>query len=103
MSSPEAAMIDVAQPTFCMYQPVPGEVLKAACLECGHAVALHIGVEHCPVCELVERNRQARAAIRDGGVHVEVTGIDKRTLEETVRHVLERDQLRDSARYRRYR
>lgn len=55
-------MPDVQQPSFCSYRPVPGEVLKTACPMCGHAFALHIGVEHCPVCELVHLNQQAREA-----------------------------------------
>lgn len=60
MSSPEAALPDAEQPQFCTYQPVPGEVVKAACPECGHSFALHIGVEHCPVCELAHLNAVAR-------------------------------------------
>ena len=53
------------QPSYCTYRPLPGEVLKSACPDCGRAVALHIGVEHCPVCELVQRNRQAAADVAE--------------------------------------
>lgn len=55
-------MADAEQPALCTYQPLPGEILKGACQECGHAFVLHIGVEHCPVCELVHLNQQAREA-----------------------------------------
>lgn len=55
-------MADAEQPALCTYQPLPGEILKGACQECGHAFVLHVGVEHCPVCELVQHNRQAREA-----------------------------------------
>ncbi|MGW4042961.1 hypothetical protein [Streptomyces sp. NPDC004721] len=55
-------MPESVQPTFCSYQPVPGEFLSAACVECGHALVLHIGVEHCPVCEMVHLNQQTQEA-----------------------------------------
>ncbi len=87
-------MSDVGSPVFCSYRPVAGEILATACVECGHALALHIGVDQCPVCELVRHNRRIRATIRDTGVHVEVTGVELRTLEDVVRRVLERDRFR---------
>ncbi|MEU5596674.1 hypothetical protein [Streptomyces sp. NPDC020298] len=90
-------MPDVEPSPFCSYRPVAGERLAAACVECGHALAVHIGVEHCPVCELVHRNEQVRALVGDSRVHIEVTGLDERTLERTVQRVLERDRRRRAA------
>jgi hypothetical protein len=93
MNGPGEAAAGAERPAFCSYRPVPGEFLTAACVECGHALALHIGVEHCPVCELVHHNRQVRAAITNSGVHVEVTGVDTRALEDVLRRVIERDRF----------
>lgn len=78
------------QPSLCTYRPLPGDVLKSACPNCGHAAVLHIGVEHCPVCELVEHNRQVRAAMAANRIEVHVTDVDARTLER----IVERLQLR---------
>lgn len=38
---------------FCQWRGYAGYVVGGKCPECGHAVVVHIGVEHCPVCELV--------------------------------------------------
>lgn len=48
---------------YCTRKPVPGQVIGAGCEDCGHALVLHVGVEHCPVCETVDLNRQAADAI----------------------------------------
>ena len=77
-------MADAEQPELCTYQPVPGEILKGACQEYGHTFVLHVGVEHCPVCELVQHNRQVRAAMAANRVEVHVTGVDERVLERTL-------------------
>lgn len=45
---------------FCKRRPVPGDILGAACSNCGHSTALHVGVEHCPVCELVDMAKRFR-------------------------------------------
>jgi hypothetical protein len=52
---------------YCTTKPLPGSYLTLAsltapCVDCAHATAVHIGVEHCPVCELVGHNANARAA-----------------------------------------
>ena len=99
MSSPEHATPDAERPTLCTYRPVAGEILASACVECGHAAVLHIGVEHCPVCELVERNRQLHAAMAANRIEVQVTGVDARVLERTLREM----SLRELARGGRYR
>jgi hypothetical protein len=52
----------VEQPAFCTHRPLPGQLLTAGCPDCGHALIVHIGVEHCPVCEMQHLNQQARAA-----------------------------------------
>ncbi|MER6980153.1 hypothetical protein [Streptomyces carpinensis] len=77
-------MTNVEQPTFCSSRPVPGQLLTAACGECGHAQVLHIGVEHCPVCELVHHNERMRAVTSETTVQVEITG-DATALERAVR------------------
>jgi hypothetical protein len=38
---------------FCTWTPPPGWVTGTPCPDCGHADLGHIGVDHCPVCELV--------------------------------------------------
>jgi hypothetical protein len=95
MTTVEATLADVEPPAFCTYQPVTGETLKTACVECGHALALHIGVEHCPVCELVDHNARVRAAMAANRIEVHVTGVDERTLERAI----ERINLRSYSRY----
>lgn len=62
--APDAA----STPLYCASRPAPGTLqtladLMAHCSMCGHARVLHIGVDHCPVCELVDLNAQARAAL----------------------------------------
>ncbi|MGW2692351.1 hypothetical protein ACWC3Y_10875 [Streptomyces sp. NPDC001296] len=99
MTGQEATPPSVVQPGFCAYRPVPGEMLTAACVECGHALVLHVGVEHCPVCELVHHNQQVRTAMAADRIEVHVTGVDERALERT----LERMSLRTMARGGRYR
>ena len=99
MSSPEPATPNDERPTPCTYRPLAGEILATACVECGHALALHIGVDHCPVCELVERNRQLHAAMAANRIKVHVTGVDARVLERTIREM----SLRDIGRGGRYR
>lgn len=49
---------------YCTRPPAAGEYLSAACGTCGHAVVLHVGVEHCPVCELVDLNTTARTRVQ---------------------------------------
>lgn len=89
MSTPEPAL--PTTPDLC--RSLCADLLVTdACPDCGHIAAMHIGVEHCAVCELVLHNRQARAAIGQLGVHVEVTGLDERTLAHVVQRVLERDR-----------
>jgi hypothetical protein len=56
---------DIARPgSYCNQRPVPGEYVGAGCGQCGHALVLHIGVTHCPVCELVDLNERTSATIR---------------------------------------
>lgn len=92
-------MPDTDAPALCTYRPLPGEVLKTACPDCGHAAVLHVGVEHCPVCELVDHNRQVRAAMVANRIEVHVTGVDERVLERT----LDRMSLRATMRRGHYR
>ena len=92
-------MPDADATVLCTYKPLPGEVLKTACPDCGHAAVLHIGVEHCPVCELVAHNRQVRAAMAANRIEVHVSGVDQRVLERTLREM----SLRELARGGRYR
>lgn len=49
-------------PAYCTTTPRPGDHLTDACQDCGHAVVLHIGTEHCPVCEMEDHNARARTA-----------------------------------------
>lgn len=42
---------------FCRRQLLPGDFLGKSCDGpdgCGHLLAVHVGVDHCPVCELVD-------------------------------------------------
>ncbi|NUP39176.1 MAG: hypothetical protein HOY76_19720 [Streptomyces sp.] len=89
------------RPAFCSYRPVAGEILATACVECGHALSLHIGVEHCPVCELVQHNRQVRAAMAANRLEVHVTGVDARVLERTVERIWLRSQFGGRGPFRR--
>lgn len=75
-------------PRTCTAKPASGESLAGPCPECGHAAVLHVGVEHCPVCELVQHNQQVREAIVDSRVFVDVRGLDERSLELAVERVL---------------
>lgn len=76
-------MSDVEPPEFCTTKCV-GQQMTDPCRECGHLVALHVGVDHCPVCELVHHNRQMQAAMAVGRIEVHVTGVDERTLERVI-------------------
>lgn len=38
---------------LCTWHPAAGRVIGQPCPVCGHSDLVHIGVEHCPVCELV--------------------------------------------------
>lgn len=87
-------MPDSEPSAFCSYRPVPGEMLSTACVECGHALVLHIGVEHCPVCELVRHNEQARSALADSRVRIELSSLDHRTMHNVVERVLREDRMR---------
>lgn len=67
--------------TYCTTTPVPGTFLTPAnlaapCEICGHAVILHIGAHHCPVCEMVDLNAQERAALAAVPVRTITVGID---------------------------
>ncbi|NUP39506.1 MAG: hypothetical protein HOY76_21465 [Streptomyces sp.] len=88
-------------PALCTYQPVAGEILATACAECGHALALHIGVDHCPVCELVQHNRQVQVAMATNRIEVHVTGVDERVLERTIERMSLRARMRGAGPYRR--
>ena len=37
----------------CTWTLRAGEIIPGACPECGHSALAHIGVDHCPVCELI--------------------------------------------------
>lgn len=68
---------------YCTTKPLPGTYLTLAtvtapCVDCGHATVVHIGVDHCPVCELVAYNATARAAAEAAAVTVEVTSLAER-------------------------
>lgn len=89
------------RPAFCSYRPVAGEILATACVECGHALALHIGVEHCPMCELAALNRQMRTAMAANRLEVHVTGVDARVLERTIEQIWLRNLARGAGPYRR--
>jgi hypothetical protein len=56
---------------FCQWKEYAGLNIGAQCPECGHAVVVHIGTDHCPVCELLwqltpqfRRQEQRRQGIR---------------------------------------
>ncbi|MFF7881040.1 hypothetical protein ACH40F_07820 [Streptomyces sp. NPDC020794] len=87
-------MPDAELQSFCFYRPVPGELLHTACVECGHVLALHIGVEHCPVCELVHHNERARSALAGSRVRIELSSLDRRTMHNVVERVLREDRMR---------
>jgi len=59
---------------YCTTAPIPGQPLGASCGDCGHAVVLHVGVTHCPVCELTQLNDRAREGLAAGRVEVTVHG-----------------------------
>ena len=40
--------------SYCLTQPVPGDYISGRCPDCGHLVAVHVGCEHCPVCEILD-------------------------------------------------
>lgn len=85
---------------YCRRQPTSGSYLGDKCDDCGHALVAHAGVEHCPVCEMVDLNRQARAALDHGEIRIDLAGASERTVVDAVRRVLEQDRLRN--RFRSY-
>lgn len=76
MPDDQAAITQAAE--YCTTPPMAGARLTDECLDCGHAVVLHVGTEHCPACELVDLNQQARA----GATHVTVNVTREPTLAE---------------------
>lgn len=59
---------------YCTAHPPAGtHVLALAdpCKLCGHTWALHVGVGHCPVCEMVDHNSRMRGG---GSVEIRVEG-----------------------------
>lgn len=75
---------------YCTTAPMPGARLTDECLDCGHAVVLHVGTDHCPVCELVDLNQQARTGATN--VTVNVSG-DLSHAEKAWAEVLRRHRL----------
>jgi hypothetical protein len=81
--------VTIARPPggFCHWKPLAGHELGHPCPVCGHSDLVHIGTEHCPVCELVYQATPAvpqaggaetgRAADREALVMVRV-GCDRR-------------------------
>lgn len=57
---------------YCATRPQPGDLLTDGCPDCGHAFVLHAGTNHCPVCEMVDLNRQLAEIVR-GGPHQAIT------------------------------
>lgn len=57
---------------YCAMRPLPGQMLTDGCPGCGHAVVLHVGADHCPVCEMVGLNQQL-ARIVEGGPNKALT------------------------------
>lgn len=86
-------MTNTEPPPFCSREPVPGQLLTSECGACGHSLLLHVGVDHCPVCELVHHNRQLQAAICDSRVEVHVSGVDQRVLERVIERLWLRAQV----------
>lgn len=99
MTAEEATVADADQPAYCTHHPAAGDVLATACAECGHALMLHIGVEHCPVCELEQHNRRVRAAMASNRLEVHVTGVDERVLERTIERMSLRAGMRNPGTY----
>ena len=65
---------EAAASHYCTFRPVAGDP-QLACSACQHALTLHIGVKHCPVCELVDLNDKARdRVIGDGRIEVHLQG-----------------------------
>lgn len=75
---------------YCTTASMAGARLTDECLDCGHAVVLHVGTEHCPLCELVDLNQQARAGATHVTVNVsrEATDAEKAWVEIQRRHRL---------------
>lgn len=55
---------------FCTWHPAAGDILCQPCPDCGHSDLAHIGVAHCPVCELVY---QATPAFRQREMRIHGT------------------------------
>jgi hypothetical protein len=84
---------DVTAPTpYCTTVPRTRDRLTDACPECGHATVLHLGVGHCPVCELVALNERAREGLVRGQVEISVHG--KAVNDQYLTDLLERQALR---------
>lgn len=77
---------------YCTSVPHAGDRLTDACRDCGHATVLHIGVDHCPVCELVDLNQQAREGLAQG--HIEITVHGKVVNDQYLTDLLARQALR---------
>ncbi|MFJ2630848.1 hypothetical protein ACIO6U_02640 [Streptomyces sp. NPDC087422] len=71
---------------YCTAKPQRGDHLTAPCADCGHATVLHVGVTHCPVCELVDLNAKA-SATSDARIEVHVQGkpLTEQQLREAIR------------------
>ena len=52
--------------SYCATKPLSGAFLVDPCPDCGHANVLHVGVDHCPVCELLDLNRQLAEIVKGG-------------------------------------
>jgi|GEM_PF-5195095 len=98
MTVQEATVADSEIPAFCT-STCAGEQANEPCRECGHLAALHVGVKHCPVCELVHHNRQVRAAMSMNRLEVHVTGVDERVLERTIKRMSLRAGMRNPGTY----
>lgn len=77
----------VTRSPYCTTTPVPGThltpaTLAAPCPDCEHATALHVGVDHCPVCEMVDLNQRARAATASTDMTVNISADADATLAE---------------------
>jgi uncharacterized Zn finger protein (UPF0148 family) len=100
MTAQETTVAEPEQPSFCTSR-CAGTRTNEPCPECGHLAALHVGVEHCPVCELVHHNRQVRAALAMNRFEVHVTGVDERVVERVIERMSLRSGQRSPGRYRR--
>lgn len=56
----DSARVHAVHNGYCATKPLPGSFLTESCADCGHSAVLHVGVDHCPVCEAVDLNQQSR-------------------------------------------